>query len=104
MPAKARTLYPGQARLLTALGRRLKLARLRRRHPATLVAERPDVSRQTLSKVERGDASGTMGTYLRVRAVLNLEGDLAQVALDDLVGRRRQDAGLETPRRVRTQQ
>lgn len=104
MPSKAPVLYPRQARLLAELGRRLKQARLRRRLPATLVAERADISRQTVSKVERGDASVTMGTYLRVLVVLNLEGDLAQVALDDSLGRRLQDAGLETPRRVRKPQ
>ncbi len=71
------------------------MARLRRRYSATVVAGRADISRQTLTKVEAGDPCVTMGTYLRVLAVLNLHGDLAKVALDDVVGRRLQDAALD---------
>lgn len=101
MPSKSPVLYPNHARLLAALGQRLQDARLRRRHPATMVAGRADISRQTLGKVERGDPSVTMGTYVRVLVVLGLETDLAAVAGDDIVGRRLQDAELRTPRRVR---
>jgi transcriptional regulator with XRE-family HTH domain len=101
MPSPSPILYPRQAKLLTELGERLRAARLRRRYPASLVAERADISRQTLTKVERGDPSVTLGTYMRVLVVVGLERDLALVAKDDVVGRRLQDAGLETPRRVR---
>lgn len=101
MPAKSPLLYPSQARLLAALGQRLQDARLRRRYPVSLVAERADVSRQTVGKVESGDPSVTLGTYLRVLSVLGLEGDLGLVAGTDPVGRRLQDAELRVPRRVR---
>lgn len=101
MPSPSPLLYPRQAKLLTELGERLRAARLRRRYTASLVAERADISRQTLTKVERGDPSVTLGTYMRVLVVVGLEGDLALVAKDDVVGRRLQDAGLETPKRVR---
>ncbi|GAA0754086.1 hypothetical protein GCM10009107_30200 [Ideonella azotifigens] len=100
MPAKAPPLYPSQSRLLGALGQRLRQARLRRRFTVTQVAERASVSRPTLNKVEQGDASVTMGTYLRVLAVLGLEKDLDLLAADDPVGRRLQDAELGVPRRA----
>jgi transcriptional regulator with XRE-family HTH domain len=100
MPAKSPILYPRQERLMCELGQRLKEARLRRRYRVTDVAERAGVSRPTLNKVERGDSSVTMGTYLRVLVVLGLEGDLALLAAEDPVGRRLQDAGLTTPRRA----
>jgi transcriptional regulator with XRE-family HTH domain len=100
MPAKAPTLYPSQSRLMGALGQRLREARLRRRFTVTQVAERASVSRPTLNKVEQGDPAVTMGTYLRVLAVLGLENDLDQVAAHDPVGRRLQDAELHVPRRA----
>lgn len=101
VPSPSPILYPHQAKLVTEFGQRLREARLRRRYTASLVAERADISRQTLTKVERGDPSVTLGTYLRVLAVVGLELDLALVAKDDILGRRLQDAGLETPKRVR---
>lgn len=100
MPAKAPTLYPSQSRMTVALGQRLREARLRRRFTVTQVAERASVSRPTLNKVEQGDPAVTLGTYLRVLAVLGLEHDLDQVAAHDPVGRRLQDAELNVPRRA----
>lgn len=100
MPAKAPLLYPNQRKILEALGQRLREARLRRRFSVSLVAQRADLSRPTLNKIEQGDASVTMGSYLRVLSVLGLDQDLAALAADDVVGRRLQDAELATPRRA----
>ena len=100
MPAKAPPLYPSQARLLHELGQRLREARLRRRFTVMQVAERAAVSRPTLNKLEQGDAAVTMGTYLRVLAVLGLDKDLSLLAAEDPVGRRLQDAELGVPRRA----
>ena len=85
---------------MRALGLRLSEARLRRRYTVTQVAERASVSRPTLNKVEHGVAAVTMGTYLRVLAVLGLEKNLDLLAADDPVGRRLQDAELGVPRRA----
>jgi hypothetical protein len=53
-----------------------------------------------LYKVEAGDPGATLGSYVRVLAVLGLEGDLNQLGADDKVGRKLQDLELEpTPRR-----
>ena len=100
MPAKAPLLYPSQAKLLKELGERLRDARLRRRFSVSLVAQRANVSRPTINKAEQGDPAVTLGTYLRVLSVLGLDKDLTQVAADDLVGRRLQDAALHVPRRA----
>jgi transcriptional regulator with XRE-family HTH domain len=100
MPAKVSSLFPNQSKLLRELGQRLREARLRRRFAVSLVAERAEVSRPTLNKVEQGDPSVTLGTYLRVLAVLGLEKDLLLLAAEDPVGRRLQDAQLATPRRA----
>ena len=94
MPAKATPLFPSSNRLLQALGARLRLARLRRAFSAETVCARAGISRPTLSKIEKGDASVTMGSYLQVLRVLEMEQDLVTIAADDVVGRRLQDAGL----------
>ena len=100
MPAKAPLLYSNQTKLLRELGERLREARLRRRFSVSLVAQRADMSRPTLNKVEQGDPAVTIGTYLRVMSVLGLERDLQLLAGEDPVGRRLQDAQLTTPRRA----
>ena len=100
MPSRPPTLYPPQTKLLTELGQRLREARLRRRFSSAVVAERAGVSRPTVTRVEAGDPAVTIGTWLRVLAVLGLERDLSLVAADDALGRRLQDAGLPTRRRA----
>lgn len=94
MPAKAKLLYPPGAALLGALGERLRVARLRRAFSAQTVCARANLSRPTLTKIEKGDASVTLGNYLQVLRVLGMEQDLASIAANDVVGRRLQDAGL----------
>lgn len=91
MPSKPPVVFPQEQRLLTQLGERFKLARLRRKLSNTIVAQRAGISRTSLYKVEAGDPGATMGTYLRVMAVLGLEGDINGLAADDKVGRKLQD-------------
>jgi transcriptional regulator with XRE-family HTH domain len=76
------------------LGERLRLARLRRAFSAETVCARAGLSRPTLTKIEKGDASVTMGSYLQVLRVLEMEQDISTIAANDVVGRRLQDAGL----------
>jgi transcriptional regulator with XRE-family HTH domain len=66
-----------------------------------VVAERANISRPTLAKVERGDPSVTLGTYLRILAIYGLENDLSVVAGDDILGRRLQDLALSRTKKVR---
>ncbi|MGK5079107.1 helix-turn-helix domain-containing protein [Janthinobacterium sp. HLX7-2] len=99
MPRPSTTLYPNSLRALAALGQRLKDARLRRHFSAETVATRAGMTRQTLSKIESGNPSVTMGNYFQVMTVLGLDKDMSNVALDDVLGRRLQDA--ELPQRKR---
>ena len=94
MPRKPPTIFPQEQRLLTDLGERLKLARLRRKLSNAVVAQRAGISRTSLYKVERGDPGATLGTYLRVLAVLGLDADLNALAADDKLGRKLQDLAL----------
>lgn len=101
MPSKPLPMFPAEKKLLVDLGERLRLARLRRRFTAELVSERAGISRMTLSRVERGSPAVSLGVYLRVLSVLNLEGDLSLLAADDRLGRRLQDLELPVPRRAK---
>ena len=65
-----------------------------------LVAERAGISRNTLTKIERGEEGVAMGYYFRVLAILGLEKDLLLVAKDDELGRALQDAKLVVGERV----
>lgn len=88
------------SRALRTLGENIKLARLRRRLSAELLAKRAGMSRPTLRAVERGDPRVVLGAYANALHVLGLEQDLAAVGRDDELGRRLQDAGLEPKRRA----
>ncbi len=86
-------------RLLTDFGDNLKLARLRRKLSAEQVAERAGVSRSTLHLMENGSAGISLGKLVQVLAVLGLEQDLSAVGIDDVLGRKLEDARLTETRR-----
>ena len=79
---------------LQQLGERIMLARKRRHLSMQDVAERATVTRLTISKVEHGDPTVSMGIYARVLYALNLEKDITLLADDDALGRQLQDAEL----------
>ncbi len=97
MPRKPPIVFPQEQRLLSLLGERLKLARMRRKLSSAVVAQRAGISRTSLYKVEAGAPGATIGTYLRVMAVLGLEADIQSLAADDKLGRKLQDLALEAP-------
>lgn len=91
---------PSSQRVLKHFGANIKLARLRRRLQAGVVAMRADITRRTLWQIENGAPSVAMGTYCKVLFVLGLEQDLLKVAADDALGRKLQDAELTTRERA----
>lgn len=93
-------ILPTLQRILTDLGENIRLARLRRKFSAALVAERAGIARNTLRAVERGDPNVTLGAYVNVLLCLGLEKDLKFIAHDDALGRKLQDAGLPTKARA----
>lgn len=85
---------------MVGLGEDLRLARLRRRLSAEVVAERAGISRATLVKIESGDPSVAMGSYFQVLRVLGLEEGFRSLAADDEMGRKMQDLELRPRRRA----
>lgn len=83
------------------LGANIRNARLRRRLPQSVVAERAGVSLNTLSKVENGDCGVSIGN---IASILNAVGLLH--LLTSLASSENDDAGLlmeekNLPRRIR---
>ena len=95
-PAERRkaVIFPKQQQIMRILGENIKLARKRRQLTQQLVCDRTGISRVTLRKIENGDPTVSIGHYLSVLGVLGLANDLTQVALDDELGRKLQDAKL----------
>ena len=100
MPRKTPILLPKTAKIMVELGENLKLARLRRKLSSAQVSARAGISRPTLSSIEKGAPEVSIGSYLKVLAVLGLEQDLLEVARDDILGRKLQDAELKTKGRA----
>jgi transcriptional regulator with XRE-family HTH domain len=97
---KAQVILPKNQRILLALGENIRLARLRRKLSAEQVSERAGIGRITLWKIENGAPTVAIGSYLQVLFILGLEKDLSQVANNDLLGRKLQDAQLKTRERA----
>ena len=88
-------------RALRKLGQDIRDARLRRRIPTAVMAERASISRTTLNKVEKGDPGVSLGNYANVLFVLGMAerlGELVDVKTDT-VGLELIDARL--PQRIR---
>jgi len=84
MLAMARTtpspLAPQLATRLTALGLRIRDARLHRKLRQIDLAERAGVSRSTIEAIERGSPETAIGAYGRVLWVMGLDRELDVVA------------------------
>ena len=89
------------SRTLHKLGQDIRDARLRRRIPTAVMAERASISRTTLNKVEKGDTGVSLGNYANVLFVLGLAerlGELVDVKTDT-VGLELEEERL--PQRIR---
>jgi hypothetical protein len=88
-------------RALAKLGEDIRSARLRRRIPTAVMAERAFTTRMTLLRVENGDPAVALGIYAVVLFVLGLTQRLA-----DLADARSDELGLQLdeerlPKRIR---
>ena len=101
MNKRGATVSPKTVQILEQMGEQIKLARLRRRLSAELVAERAGISRATLWNVEKGSPSVAIGIYAAVlHALGNMDNDFLLVAKDDELGRTLQDLELPVRRRA----
>ena len=100
MPRKTPPLPLPVRRALKKLGTDIREARLRRRIQTAVMADRVQVSRPTLWKLEQGDPSVGIGAYANALYVLGMADRLAELAdiANDPVGQQLASAAL--PRRI----
>jgi len=91
---KKHIVFPKQIKILEVFGENLKLARKRRKLTIQQMAERAGVDRGTLREIERGNPRVSLGAYINVLSVMNLQDDFLKVATDDVFGRKLQDLSI----------
>ena len=99
MAGKAVVLMPETMQTLEKMGIRIKKARLRRNIRAEQLAERAGISKGTLSAIEKGVPTVSIGAYTAVLCALGMENDLNIIALDEKGKRQYRDLNL--PKRIR---
>ncbi len=83
MAKKTVVLMPDTEKALEKLGARIKKARIRRNIRAEQLAECAGISKGTLSAIEKGVPTVSIGAYTAVLCVLGMENDLDIIALDE---------------------
>ena len=83
MARKKVVLLSSTERVLEKMGTNIKRARLRRNIRAELLAEQAGISVDTLSAIEKGISTVSIGAYAAVLAVLEMDNDLEMIALDE---------------------
>jgi transcriptional regulator with XRE-family HTH domain len=91
------------ARALRKLGNNIRDARLRRRIPVAILAERASINRATLRKIERGDPTVSFGGYATALFGLGMIERVADIAdpRHDAIGLELEEERL--PARIRLQ-
>lgn len=83
MTRKTVILSSATQQILKKMGENIKKARLRRNLNAELIAEEANISTDTLSSIEKGASTVSIGAYAAVLAVLGLDKDFELIALDE---------------------
>jgi len=91
---RSATIFPDSQKALDIFGENITLACKRRGYSQSLIAERTGLSRLTIRKIQKGDATVSIGHYVAVLSVLGMVEDFTKVASDDELGRKLQDIKL----------
>ena len=100
MARKKVILLPCTERVLEKAGANIKRARLRRNIRAELVAERAGISVDTLSAIEKGVSTVSIGAYAAVLHSLGMEKDLELLGADEEQKRRYREFNLKIRKRA----
>ena len=82
------------------VGEQIRLARLRRNLSIAQVAERATCAPLTVSRIEKGVPTVTIGIYLRVLYALQMDDDILLLAKEDVMGKALQDLSLKKRKRA----
>ena len=83
MTRKTVALLPSTQKVLKKMGANIKKARLRRNIKAELLAEKAQISKSTLSAIEKGVSTVSIGAYASVLFSLGMDTDFEMIALDE---------------------
>lgn len=101
MARKTVVLMPSTEQILKKMGTQIKRARLRRNIRAELLAERAGISKATLSAIEKGVSTVSIGAYAVVLFSLGMDKDFELIALDEEQKRRYREFNLKLRERAR---
>ena len=83
MTRKTVVLLPSTQQVLGKMGVNTKKARLRRNIKAEFLAEKAQISKSTLSAIEKGVPTVSIGAYASVLFSLGMDKDFEMIALDE---------------------
>lgn len=83
MIRKTVVLPPSTQQVLGKMGANIKKARLRRNIKAEILAEKAQISKSTLSAIEKGVSTVSIGAYAAVLCSLGMDKDFELIALDE---------------------
>lgn len=86
------------------VGEQIRLARLRRNLSLAQIADRATCSTLTLSRIEKGTPTVSIGIYLRVLYALQLDDDILCLVKDDKLGKMLQNLNLKKRERASKKQ
>ena len=100
MARKKVVLFPSAEQALEKVGTNIKRARLRRNIRAELLAKRAGISADTLSSIEKGVCTVSIGAYAAVLFSLGMEKDIELLGADEEEKRRYRELNLKMRKRA----
>lgn len=100
MAGKSVVLMPSTERVLEKMGAQIKKARLHRNISAELLAQRASISKATLSAIEKGVSTVSIGAYAAVLFSLGMDKDFELIALDEEQKQRYRELNLKLRERA----
>lgn len=100
MARKTVVLMSSTERILEKMGAQIKKARLRRNISAELLAERASISKATLSAIEKGTSTVSIGAYAAVLFSLGMDKDFELIASDEEQKQRYREFNLKLRERA----
>ena len=85
---------------LVKMGANMRKARLRRNLNAEYIAEQANISTDTLSSIEKGAPTVSIGAYAAILAVLELDKDIQLIASDEEGKKQFKEYGLKKRERA----
>lgn len=100
MARKALTLSSSTEKILEKMGNRIRRARLRRNISIEELAQKATIGKSTLSLIEKGTPTVSIGAYAAVLAVLKLDEDFGLIAVDEIGKKQFWDQNLQKRERA----